>query len=518
VKRKLTVSRRFAFTSVTLLALGVLLGAVAVSGISVIKSRLSAITEDSLPGVRRADALASGAERLRVTLLASLTAAEPERRAEHEAAFADAAARFRRDLDACERTVTSERGRELFQLVPPAFERGMDLSNAAMARNHDGHREEALRLLFGPAREASAELREALDRLVEFNSGRAEASAAEASRVIESAGFWIWSLLAVMVGVGCGMTWVFARGVKADFERVITELNETAARVTSVASQVSSSSQALAQGSSEQAAALEQTSSFTGQISAMASRNAETAQSMATLMSASEQKFAETQRALEEMVSAMGEIQVSSERVAKIIKIIDEIAFQTNILALNAAVEAARAGEAGMGFAVVADEVRNLAQRSAQAAHDTAELLEEAGVKANSGKIKVDQVALAIAGITEDSMRVKALVEQVNAGSQAQTRDIGQVSSGIALMKNTTRSTAAGAEHGAAAAETLTEQASSLREVVGRIDLLLRGHTLRPAVPLRRPGLAPGAKAPSASAAKPDHDEFPLDDDFKEML
>ncbi len=113
-------------------------------------------------------------------------------------------------------------------------------------------------------------------------------------------------------------------------------------------------------------------------------------------MTRSQHEFAETNQALEQTVAAMGEINTQSAKISKIIKVIDEIAFQTNILALNAAVEAARAGEAGMGFAVVADEVRNLAQRCAQAAKDTASLIEESIAKSNDGKTKVDQVATAI--------------------------------------------------------------------------------------------------------------------------
>ena len=166
----------------------------------------------------------------------------------------------------------------------------------------------------------------------------------------------------------------------------------------------------------------------------------------------------------------MGEINTQSGKISKIIKVIDEIAFQTNILALNAAVEAARAGEAGMGFAVVADEVRNLAQRCAQAARDTAALIEESIAKSNDGKVKVDEVADAIRAITEESAKVKTLVDEVNLGSQEQARGIEQIGKAITQMEQVTQTTAASAEESAAAAEELNAQSETLKDIVGAVD------------------------------------------------
>ena len=228
----------------------------------------------------------------------------------------------------------------------------------------------------------------------------------------------------------------------------------------------------------------------------------------------------------------MGDIKHSSDKIAKIIKVIDEIAFQTNILALNAAVEAARAGEAGMGFAVVADEVRNLAQRCAQAAKDTAALIEESIAKSNDGKSKVDQVAAAIRAITEESGKVKTLVDEVSVGSQEQTRGIEQVAKALTQMEQVTQQSAANAEESAAAAEELTAQAATLMDVVGHLSAMVGGGEAagrsRPAASPRRASAslkslhgnvsAARGAAPGPSARRAAADSFPMDEEFKEMV
>src|ERR1035437_1905782 len=267
------------------------------------------------------------------------------------------------------------------------------------------------------------------------------------------------------------------RGINRTLVTAVSELFEGAEQVASAAGQVSSSSQSQAQGSSEQAASLEETSASSEQINAMARKNSENSREAAGLVTGSQQKFVQTNQALEQTVVAMGDISTQSGKISKIIKVIDEISFQTNILALNAAVEAARAGEAGMGFAVVADEVRNLAQRCAQAARDTAALIEESISKSNDGKVKVDQVAAAIRAITEEFGKVKTLVDEVNQGSQEQTRGIEEVAKAVVQMHQVTQSTAAGAEESAAAAEELNAQSESLKDVVRRLTAMVGGGT-----------------------------------------
>jgi methyl-accepting chemotaxis protein/methyl-accepting chemotaxis protein-1 (serine sensor receptor) len=205
------------------------------------------------------------------------------------------------------------------------------------------------------------------------------------------------------------------------------------------------------------------------------------------------------------MVGSMAAIKESSDKVAKIIKTIDEIAFQTNILALNAAVEAARAGESGMGFAVVAEEVRALAQRSAQAARDTADLIEESIARSSEGQQKVTLVSHAIESITTSTANMKMLVDGVSLASRQQSQGIDQVTQAVSQMEKVTQETAATAEESAAASEELSAQAATSMHAVGRLDGLVNGAGTSGAAAVRpapaRP--TPVAAVPAARAVRP---------------
>jgi methyl-accepting chemotaxis protein/methyl-accepting chemotaxis protein-1 (serine sensor receptor) len=222
------------------------------------------------------------------------------------------------------------------------------------------------------------------------------------------------------------------------------------------------------------------------EMTSMTRRTAHNTGEAAALMGQVDAQVTASNQALEAMIAAMTSIQESSQQVARIIKTIDEIAFQTNILALNAAVEAARAGEAGMGFAVVADEVRNLAQRSAQAAKDTASLIDTSIERSQLGGQKVGEVAASIAEITGSVAKVKGLVDEVSEASRQQQQGIDQVSKALAQMEKVTQTTAATAEEGAAASEALQAQANTSMKAIGTLEALVNGGGID-AVPARGP-------------------------------
>ena len=255
------------------------------------------------------------------------------------------------------------------------------------------------------------------------------------------------------------------RALRAKLISAVHELTQASTEIGRASAEVARSSQALSQGATEQAASIEQTSASCEQINSMARRSAEHANSMATTMAASDKASSSGLLDLEHMVQAMNDIQSSSEKVSKIIKVIDEIAFQTNILALNAAVEAARAGEAGLGFAVVADEVRNLAQRAAQTAKDTADLIAQSVATANAGQSQVERVAVSIRTIAEQSTRAKTLADEVRVGSQEQTQGLDQIARTIAELESVTQRAAKSAEESAAAAELASSQTSRIADI-----------------------------------------------------
>jgi methyl-accepting chemotaxis protein len=243
-------------------------------------------------------------------------------------------------------------------------------------------------------------------------------------------------------------------------------LAEGAEKVAEAAAQVSGASQSVAQGATEQASSLVETSASTEAVVSITHQNADHAMKVADLVQKSESGASEVHQTLDRMVEQMKEIDASGNKIARIIKVIDEIAFQTNILALNAAVEAARAGEAGLGFAVVAEEVRNLAQRCAQAARDTAALIEESIQTSRDGNSRLDQMAGAVRAMTESSTRVKELVDRVNVGSQEQARGMDQIQTAVAEMETVTQKNAAGAEESASAGAELSGHADYLRSLV----------------------------------------------------
>jgi len=310
--------------------------------------------------------------------------------------------------------------------------------------------------------EQSGALMEHIDGFLDMNDKESNSIATIANNSAISARWIIGTVAFIATIIGIILAFSITRSITKPINRIIAGLNEGADQVASASGQVSSSSQALAEGASEQAASIEETSSSLEEMSSMTKQNADNAQQADSLMKDANQVVGKANDSMAGLTDSMEEISKASEDTQKIVKTIDEIAFQTNLLALNAAVEAARAGEAGAGFAVVADEVRNLAMRAADAAKNTAELIEGTVKKVGEGSELVTGTNDAFQQVAESSSKVGELVGEIAAASNEQSQGIEQ--------------NAANAEESASASEEMNAQAEQMKVMVNELVALVGGN------------------------------------------
>ncbi|MBU1194073.1 MAG: MCP four helix bundle domain-containing protein [Proteobacteria bacterium] len=335
--------------------------------------------------------------------------------------------------------------------------------------------EQAKTQMMGPVTDTMRTVMPMLNRLVEINQ---TVAAQEVAIAHDQAVFIeILSITAAVAGVilALGLGFFISQGINRTLTRITGGMDEGANQVASAAGQVSSSSQSMAEGASQQAASIEETSSSMEEMSSMTRKNAENASHADGLMKEANKVVSQANESMGQLTKSMEDISKASEETSRIIKTIDEIAFQTNLLALNAAVEAARAGEAGAGFAVVADEVRNLAMRAAEAAKNTASLIEGTVKKVNDGSQLVSTTNDAFKKVAESSARVGDIVSEISQASKEQSHGIDQVNIAISEMDKVVQQNAANAEESASAAEEMSAQAEQLKDYVTELVMLVTG-------------------------------------------
>jgi methyl-accepting chemotaxis protein len=446
----------------------------AIQRINRLESVSESISRDSMPGIVNLSiiqaALSKNITRLNRLVRAGTAEARQALRAEMKltSKAADTAA------EAYEKTVFEAEDRRLFADFQSKRASFHDVRERLYSTlETDSAR--AAELLDGPVLKIFTEYSAATDALIEYNSEQGakrslqmESDVRATTRTMSIAGIGT-VVLGLLISV------VIVRRTNATLTSVVDSVSSSAEQIAAAAGQVSASSQSLAEGSSEQAASLEETSASLEEMSGMTKRNADAAQQARTAASQARTAADTGAQQIRAMQSATDAINAASLDVTKILKTIDEIAFQTNILALNAAVEAARAGEAGAGFAVVADEVRSLAQRCAAAARETAVKIEDSTRRSQDGVRISAEVAGSFSMIQQQVVHLEQLVSEIANASHEQSQGIGQTATAVSQMDKVTQSNAGNAEETAAAAEELNAQSAVLKDTVFQLKQLVGG-------------------------------------------
>jgi len=383
-----------------------------------------------------------------------------------------------------------EKGMEIYAAFEKEFAEWEEKTSKVVSFAQDPNKFKfAQRISYGSAQKTFDTMRDRIDKFTEMQGVRIKERMEEVNRkagVVEkvekemhaSANLTMWVFIAVGIGtllVLVVVGQIMARSIIRPISTAVDDLNTVAGSTGSASTEVAASSQHLAEGSSEQAASLEEMSSSLEEVNSMIQQNADDTVKANEVAGRAREMAQEGSKAITRMHEAIQEVKESSDKMATIIKTIDEIAFQTNLLALNAAVEAARAGDAGRGFAVVAEEVRNLAQRSAQAAQETNQMIEDSQNKAETGVTVSNEVGSALEKIIGAIQEVEGLVRQVTTSSREQTTAVTQVTTATNHLDQLTQRNASTAEQVAAASEELNSQSQELLVVVRNLSNIIGG-------------------------------------------
>ena len=397
-----------------------------------------------------------------------------DEKAELQKRIAELRVVYDKALEDLEKTPASEAGMELRRRIKESAAKARPKNTKVIELALSGDNAAGLKQL----NEAEADIQEwlsLLDEAVSLQNESNNGEAANARKTNRDILTLIIVLGSLSIILGAIVAFFITRGITKPVNNIDNSLEEGAQQVASASNQLSSTSQQLAEGNAEQASSIEETSSTLEESASMVRQNSENTKQAALLAAQTKSSSDKGNMDMQDMMNSMVEIKKSSDQISKIIKVIDDIAFQTNILALNAAVEAARAGDAGMGFAVVAEEVRNLAQRSAQAAKDTAAIIESNIELSEKGVSVAKKVGDSLQEINIQAKKVNELMDEIAAASLEQSQGISQINKAISQMEKVTQQNAANAEESASASEELSSQAQNLRENVQQLSLLVNG-------------------------------------------
>ena len=494
-----TIARRITAGGATLLVLLLVVGGVAVSALSRLETFAGArLRDDAIPGLVYSAELTSQTLRGYIRILMAANATDAVKRDEQIAKSDANVAEASKAMEGYDKSITADEDRANFEDLKQKRAAFREARATFLTLLKDEKRTEAAAFEHEKLEPLYFTFREQITKISTWNADVAVAVTNEMVATAHRAKLIAAIVAGLSIFTALILGWIIIRSTNRALQLTAKFLDDASSQVAAAARQVSSGSQSLAEGASEQASSLEESSSSLEELSSMTKRNAESAVSAKGFSKEARSAADAGNGDMAEMRQAMDAIKTSSSDIAKIIKTIDEIAFQTNILALNAAVEAARAGAAGAGFAVVADEVRALAQRSANSAKETASKIEVAIQNSDHGVRISSKVALSLGVILEKVLKVDELVAEITTASSEQSQGISQINTAVSQMDKITQSNAANAEETAAAAEELTAQSAALKDTVGQLRQLVGG------------GSAQADTAAASPDEKPSHTAIPI--------
>jgi methyl-accepting chemotaxis protein/methyl-accepting chemotaxis protein-1 (serine sensor receptor) len=471
----MTIGRRIAVAFGVILTLVAVSGVIAASSISILSGAVKQVAGQSLPAVYCSGRLIAQANEQRSSMAAHIAASNPDDKKQLAASIASLDRQIQSGLKEYATVGNTPEDRAITDQVGTAYARLAAAWEKVRPASDVGDTFGATDMWTKDGVPAADAVGKQLQALVDLNKSRSDRSASRALSAATWGGVAVWLALLIALGGGAVTALHVGRYVSSNLKRAVLELSRAAEQVAEAAGQVRSSSQQLAAKTSSDVASLQETSKSVSEIDAMTRNNADYSRQAASAMTHVGQSVSDANNHVGQMLDSMRQIGTSSEQISKINRVIDEIAFQTNILALNAAVEAARAGEAGLGFAVVADEVRSLAQRSAQAAKDTSGLIEESIRRSGEGAAKLDRVAGSVQEITQNASNVVSLIGRVSSATEEQARRMETVARAFAQMEAVSTNAAVSAEQAVAASRTLNKQVNSITEIAQRLREMLEG-------------------------------------------
>lgn len=463
-----TIPRRIVAGFITLFLIAALLGALSLWRVVDINKNVVVLATNSVPSVVSLNRIIqNNMAGRRIVRQGVVDAAEGEKStAAAEAAFAAVTKEGDKLRDEYMPLILNAQERQLFNAASAARDKLIAAASDVLSRVSAGDLEAARTAMRSRMDAADQECMDRFNECIEYNTGVAQSQVESARRKVKMSFIFLGAALSLALLLATLLGWSVIQSTVRVLRSVSSSLESSAAQTATASGQLSSVSQALATGCSEQGSSVVQTSAALEEMSTMIRSTADNASRAKDLANQARTAAETGSRTMVAMNEAMTAIEVSSAEVAKIVKNIDEIAFQTNILALNAAVEAARAGEAGAGFAVVADEVRSLAQRSAAAARETADKIEAAIANSRHGSASCRRVGESLSEIAEKVTAADSLVAEIATAAREQTHGIKQIGMAMTQMDGVTRSNAARAEESSSAAAELNSQAHLMQESV----------------------------------------------------